>query len=108
MLFLDVDCSSLMPIIRLIKHGVLPLIYIGIPIVVLIFVVLDLGKAAMAGKEDEIKTAQKMAIKRAIYGVAVFLVVFLVQTVFGLLGNTGDDDVEKQSGNWLTCWNEAS
>ena len=107
MLFLDVDCSSLMPIIRLIKNGVLPLIYIGIPIIVIILIALDLGKAAMAGKEDEIKSAQKMAIKRAIYGVAVFLVVFLVQTVFGLLSSTGDDTVTSQSGNWLTCWNKA-
>ena len=63
MLFLD-SCETLMPIIRLVKFGVIPLIQAVIIVALIVLLVLDLGKAVMAGKEDEIKSAQKMAIKR--------------------------------------------
>ena len=55
----------------------------------------------MASKEDEIKSAQKLLIKRAIYAVAIFFVVFIVQVVFGLIDNSGD----LGQSNWITCWN---
>ena len=103
MFFLD-TCTDLMPIIKLIKFGVIPLIQIGIPIILILLGMLDLGKAVMASKEDEIKSAQKLLIKRCIYAVAVFFVVFIVQLVFGLIDNSG----ELGQKNWATCWNEAS
>ena len=96
-----VNCDALMPIIRLIRDGVIPLIQIGIPIILIVLGMLDLGKAVMASKEDEIKSAQKLLIKRAIYAVAIFFVVFVVQVVFGLIDNSGD----LGQSNWITCWN---
>ena len=54
MLFLD-TCDTLAPLINLIKHGIIPLIQIGIPIILIILGMLDLGKAVIASKEDEIK-----------------------------------------------------
>ena len=101
MLFNAVNCDALMPIIRLIRDGVIPLIQIGIPIILTVLGMLDLGKAVMASKEDEIKSAQKLLIKRAIYAVAIFFVVFIVQVVFGLIDNSGD----LGQSNWITCWN---
>ena len=101
MLFNAVNCDALMPIIRLIREGVIPLIQIGIPIILIVLGMLDLGKAVMASKEDEIKSAQKLLIKRAIYAVAIFFVVFIVQVVFGLIDNSGD----LVQYNWITCWN---
>ena len=101
MLFFAVNCDALMPIIRLIRDGVIPLIQIGIPIILIVLGMLDLGKAVMASKEDEIKSAQKLLIKRAIYAVAIFFVVFIVQVVFGLIDNSGD----LGQSNWITCWN---
>ena len=38
----------------------------------------DLSKAVIASKEEEIKNATKLLTKRAIYAVAVFLVVTLL------------------------------
>lgn len=102
MLFNAVNCDALMPIIRLIRDGVIPLIQIGIPIILIVLGMLDLGKAVMASKEDEIKSAQKLLIKRAIYAVAIFFVVFIVQVVFGLIDNSGD----LGQSNWITCWNQ--
>ena len=101
MFFNAVNCDALMPIIRLIRDGVIPLIQIGIPIILIVLGMLDLGKAVMASKEDEIKSAQKLLIKRAIYAVAIFFVVFIVQVVFGLIDNSGD----LGQSNWITCWN---
>lgn len=106
MLFLDDMCTNLMPMIRLIRDGLIPLIQIGIPIILIVLGTIDLGKAVIASKEDEIKNAQKMLVKRAIYAVAVFFVVTIVTLVFSLLSTTKDPDVEGEEGkiNWLTCW----
>lgn len=102
MFILDVNCGPLMPIIRLIRDGVIPLVQIGIPIILIVLGMLDLGKAVIASKEDEIKTAQKLLIKRCIYAVAIFFVVFVVQIVFGLIDNSGE---QLGQSNWITCWN---
>ena len=104
--FLAVDfCENLLPLIRLVKHGIIPIVQIGIPIILIILGMLDLGKAVVASKEDEIKNAQKMLIKRAIYAVAIFFVVLIVQVVFGLIGTAGGD-YEDKGNNWLECWND--
>lgn len=103
MYFLDA-CADLAPLINLIKHGVIPLIQIGIPIILIILGMIDLGKAVVASKEDEIKSAQKMLIKRCIYAVAIFFVVFIVNLVFSLLSYTGDSDIENSSASWTQCW----
>ena len=107
--FLAVDCKTLWPLISLIKNGIIPLIQIGIPIILIVLGMLDLGKAVVASKEDEIKSAQKLLIKRAIYAVAIFFVVLIVQLVFGLLSSAGTDSMGNNLGEqgmkWTDCWN---
>ena len=109
--FLAVDCSTILPLIRLIRNGVIPLIQVGIPIILIVLGMLDLGKAVVASKEDEIKNAQKLLIKRAIYAIAIFFVVLIVQLVFGLLSSAGTDnmgnDLGVQGNSWIECWDEA-
>ena len=46
-------------LVAFIRKGVIPIIQIGIPILLIIFGMLDLGKAVVAGKEDEIKKTLK-------------------------------------------------
>ena len=104
-MFLAINCEPLMPIIRLVRDGVIPLIQLGIPIILIVLGMIDLGKAVMASKEDEIKSAQKMLIKRAIYAVAIFFVVWIVQIVFGIIVDTQDPETGKQATSWITCWN---
>ena len=106
MLFLGVNCNTLWPLISLIKNGIIPLIQIGIPIILIILGMLDLGKAVVASKEDEIKNAQKMLIKRCGYAVAIFFVVLIVQLVFGLLSTTEKSDISSASDSWLDCWTD--
>lgn len=107
MYFLDVDCTGLMPVIKFIKNGIIPIIQIGIPIILIILGMLDLGKAVVAGKEDEIKKNQQLLVKRAISAVAVFFVVTLVTLVFGLFASSGTAGEDTYEDNWTECWNEA-
>lgn len=61
-------------------------IYLGVqivvPILLIIFGMIDLAKAITAQKEDEIKKAQGGLLKKAIVAVIVFLVFSLVQFIF--------------------------
>ena len=86
-------CSGLYPVINLIKI-VIKLIQFAVPIALILFGSIDFAKAVIASKEDEMKKAQGTLIKRAIYAVAVFLVVTIVSVVMGMVG------AEK----WKDCW----
>ena len=84
-------------------------IWIGIPIILIILGSIDLGKAVIASKEDEVKKAWKAFGRRFLYAVAVFLVVWAVQfvlsTVTNIVGTNdkGENLVETDKG-WGTCW----
>ena len=100
MLFLSY-CSDLWPIISLIKK-IITIVEIGIPIILILLGVFDLGKAVTAAKEDEIKSAQKLLFKRVIYAVAIFFVVLLVRVIFGaIVTNTNG---VKNVDSWTQCW----
>jgi len=72
----------------------------GIPLLLIIFGMLDLGKAVIASKEDEIKKGQQMFIKRVITAVIVFFVVVVVQLVVNLASSD-----ETEADNIWTCIN---
>ena len=75
------------------------IIKIAVPVLLIIFGMLDLGKAVMANKEDEIKKGQQTFVKRLIAAVLVFLVVFLSQLVIGLVAPRA----EEENGNIWSC-----
>ena len=89
-------CGGLLDVVTIIRK-VVDIIKMLIPIGLIVYGLLDLGKAVIAGKEDEMKKAQGTLIKRCIYAAAVFLVVNLVVFLTGLVGASG----------WRTCWNAA-
>ena len=60
---------------------VILIIKIAVPVLLIIFGMLDLGKAVVASKEDEIKKGQQLFIKRAITAVIVFFVIQIVQII---------------------------
>jgi len=71
---------------------IINIIKIAIPVLLIIFGMLDLGKAVTAGKEDEIKKGQQVFIKRLTAAVVVFLVVAIVQLLFSLLANANAEN----------------
>ena len=100
-------CKNIEPLVKLIKNGLIPILQIGIPIILIVLGMLDLGKAVMAGKEDEMKKAQGALIKRCIYAVAVFFVVTIVTLLFSLFATSGADKGNNAitgTADWGTCW----
>ncbi len=64
-----------------------------VPVLLIIFGMLDLGKAVTAQKEDEIKKGQQTFMKRAIAAALVFFVVSIVTLIVNVLANaTGEDN----------------
>lgn len=75
---------------------IVTLIQFVVPILLIVWGILDLSKAITAGKEDEIKKWRTALVQRIIAAVVVFLVPFLVFTITGLLGDS----------SWKECWSE--
>lgn len=73
----------------------------GVPILLIIFGMLDLGKAVVASKEDEIKKGQQMFIKRVITAILVFFVVVVVQLVVNLAAS---DDESQDLWNCINAF----
>ena len=98
-----INCNdeNLQIILNLVRT-IITLIKFGIPILLVLFGMLDLGKAVMAGKEDEMKKFQGALIKRFIYAIVVFLVVVLVQIILGIVADTGADTGTDEL-NWYEC-----
>lgn len=63
------------------------IVQIVVPLLLVVFGMLDLGKAVVAAKEDEIKKGQQTFIKRLITGAIVFFVILIVQTLVRFLSN---------------------
>ena len=105
-------CSGIGPIVTIIKHGVFPIIQIGIPILLILFGSLDLGKAVISNDDKEIKGATTKLIKRALIALAVFFIVIFVKLVFGWLGKTNTTDIpgsgkDVEAQDWWTCWDNS-
>jgi len=92
-----INCKSIEEVVSFAKF-LLGCVQMLVPVVIIILGSLDLFKAVIASKEDEIKAAQKLLIKRVIYGVAIFFVTTIVMFIFSALGNTA-------SNGFLSCWN---
>ena len=66
-------------------HVIILAIQIFVPIVLVIYGMLDLAKAVMGQKEDEIKKGQQTFIKRIIAAAIVFFVVTIVKMILSFL-----------------------
>ena len=81
------------PIIPKMTSTIITLIKIGIPVLLIVFGMIDLGKAVMAQKEDEIKKSQQMFFKRILSAALVFFVVVIVQVVFNLVASGNSENI---------------
>ena len=101
---LDAPCAGLLPVVKII-YRLVKIFQWGIPIALILYGTIDLGKAVIASDEKEIKSAQSRLIKRFIYAALVFLVVALVEAFMNLVASSGSDDSDTSS--WQDCWNAA-
>ena len=88
---------SIDPKIPNIVHTVILVIQIAVPVVLVILGMLDLFKGMTAQKEDEIKKAQQMFVKRLVSGVLVFFVILIVKLVVSFAAG------DKESDTIMTC-----
>ena len=96
--------GDLKPIIKLIGWVVF-LIQIAVPIALIIYGMIDLGKAVISSKEDEVKKATKAFGKRFLYAVGVFVVVWIVTMVMGWIPKFFEEDDEiGDTTSWKGCW----
>ena len=72
------------PSLAYLINSVLKYIRIIVPILIILLGSLDFAKAVVAGKEDEMRKAQKTFVKRVIAGIIVFFVPVIVNLVMQL------------------------
>ena len=76
---------------------ILGIFKIVIPLLVIIFGMIDLGKAVVASKDDEVKKAAKQLGMRILAGVVIFFIPTIVGFAFGLA------DGFDQEGDYSVC-----
>ncbi len=81
--------------------GIVLLVFkIIIPILLIIWGMLDLGKAVIASKDDEIKKATKSLAFRAISAVVIFFIPTIVNVVMGMISNFSESGAQE---DWEVC-----
>ena len=67
------------------------LIKVAVPLLLILFGMIDLGKAVISQKEDDIKKQQNLFIKRLIAAALVFFVFSIVQLLVNLVDDSNTD-----------------
>jgi len=79
-------CSSMSGLLKIIGI-VLWIFKVVIPIIIVIYGMIDLGKAVMASKDDEIKKALKQLMYRLAAGVLIFFIPTFIMFIFELISD---------------------
>lgn len=87
-----------------IVHLIVVAIQVVVPILLIIWGMLDFAKAIIGQDEDKIKAGQKTFIKRLIAAVIVFLIVTIVQLAINLAASVAG--TENNAGSVWTCAKE--
>ena len=102
--FCTPDVSGLLYMIK----TVIGIVGFVIPVVLIAYGTYDLFKAVTNGDDKEQKKARETFIRRIIYGVVIFLIPFIVQLSFSLIGRTlnveGADNVRD---DFFSCYANA-
>lgn len=89
---------------------ILNTVKIIVPIILIVFGIVEMFKAATANDEKVMKEAQSKLIKRIIYAVLIFFIVAIVQLVFSVLArsssssNTGSNVSKTDVTACISCF----
>ena len=72
--------------------NIITFIKIAVPIILILMGSIDLTKAVMASKDDEIKKAQSTLLKRAIVGVVIFFIPSIVTLLMNMVNQDSDTE----------------
>lgn len=81
--------DKIVDIIRFVYNAV----KIGVPIILVVVGMFDMGKAITQQKEDEIKKAQTLLVKKAVAALIVFLMFAFVQLIVSLAADDKDTTI---------------
>lgn len=82
-------CSGTAAIWKLVGN-ILNIFKIVIPLIIIIFGMIDLGKAVMSSKPEEVSKSAKSLLFRIIAGIVIFFVPTLIGFVFTIVDSFGD------------------
>ena len=88
-----VDCGKIQKVpVKIIDlcNKAINIIQVAVPVVLIIVKGIDLLKAISSQKEDEIKKAQSLFIKRLILAVLIYFVFVIVKLIVSIIGNSDD------------------
>jgi len=98
-------CSSLKPFLKVLGWVVM-IIKIVIPILLIVFGMLDVGKSVIASKPDEITKSLKSFAFRCVAAVLIFFIPSIVQVLMNAVYQSGSGTVDTSNANdWVDCWN---
>ena len=100
-----VDCSDVCVPHALIKivGTVVNVIKIGVPIILIVLGMIDMGKAVASQKEDEIKNGQKKLLSRCIAAGITFFVVAIVQLLVGIISSAAESNNNGEENTLWSC-----
>ena len=104
MYFLDICGNPNLAPLWNVVGTVINIIWTGVPILLIVLGSIDLGKAVISSKEDEVKKAKKALLNRIIYAVLVFCVVWIVGIVMDAISSIGIEGTDTTT--WRTCWKQ--
>lgn len=81
--------EQIVKIIRLVYNG----IRIGVPIILILVGMFDMGKAITMQKEDDIKKAQQLLARKAVAAALVFLIISVVGLIITAVDKTATDEM---------------
>ena len=98
----DYYCEGLGALIRVVRK-IVDILWLLIPIALILFGIFDLGKAVISSDDKVITDAKSRLVKRILYAVAVFLIVWLVNLVMQIIADSNIKFVGDTS-SWIDCW----
>ena len=104
MLLLDICDGDMLGLWQLVGR-ILLVFKIVIPLLLIIFGMIDLGKAVIASDEKAIKSATTSIMRRLIAAVVIFFIPAIVGAIFNLVGDFKDnkDGVKDQYDKCAEC-----
>ena len=79
---------------------IIRLIKIAVPVLLIIFGMIDFAKSVVAKNEDDVKKFRKQFISRVVSAIIVFLIVFVVQFAVNLVSSV--EDTTNENGQTIS------
>ncbi len=102
---ISTTCSSIPSGVKNLTSLIVLGIQVVVPILLIIWGMLDFTKAVIGQNEDKIKDAQKVFIKRLIAAAVVFLTVTIVRMLLNFVGTLSAENSQNTESLW-SCINE--